>query len=804
MKVLYKWLCDFLDLNEEPSLIAEKLTMVGLEVEGLIYTKELFKNIIVGRVLEVKNHPSSEKLKVCKVSTGNEELQVVCGAPNVSKNKNVVIALPSAELYGNKIEKMNIKGVDSYGMLCSEKELGLSIHSEGIIVLDDNLKLGNSIYEEAYKDLDDILFEVNITPNRGDCLSHLGIARELSAIFNKPLKKILKKMPDLINSVEEFQIEIEDVNLCPRYTAKLIKNIKIKPSPDFIKARIALCGMRPINNIVDITNYVMIGYGQPLHAFDYDLISGRKIIVRRAKNQERMTTLDGKERILNDTDLVIADTERVIALAGVMGGENSEVNEKTKNILLESAFFNPTTVRKTARSLGLNSEASYRFARGVDISNVPVACEIAGLMMEKYAEGKSLSGVYDVYPQIPKEVIIKFRPDRCKSFLGVYISHEMIEKRLSGLGFQITKKRYEWDIKVPTYRNDVSLEEDIFEEVARMGFYEDIGTALPVIPMRSREDLLEKRFYTLLVDAFVDFGANEVITYSFIREKDLEKVKYDILEKESFVYLKNPLTEEKTLMRPTFLPSHLAVAELNHLRMNYDFIIFEIGKNYFKAVENEEKYIEKKAIGVTFSGLHRIKEWYGKEEEFDFYVVKGFFEKLLKRICKTNLDVKPIDQNIYKYLHPIESAIILLSEKEIGYFGRLHPDIYKFWDLKRDIYFAELDLEIIKKIYENVQIQYYNFSRYPWTDRDITVIVDEKMSYKEIITFLLKHSTKLVKEIKLVDLYRGEKIGKGKKSLTFKLIYQSIDRTLSDEEVNAENERLAKLLLDSLNVEFPK
>jgi len=803
MKVLYKWLLDFVNLDADAKEVAEKLTMSGLEVEDFINTKDLYKHIIVGRVTSVRNHPNSDKLKVCKVYTGTEEVEVVCGAPNVEENKNVVLALPEAEILGNKIEKVNIKGIDSTGMICSEKELGLAVHSEGIILLDDNLKPGKYIYEEAFPDLDDVLFEINITPNRGDCLSHLGIARELSALFNEPLKKYIDVLPKLVSKLDGVSIDIEAPDLCPRYTAKIIKNIKIKPSPDFIKARVSLCGMRPINNIVDITNYVMLGYGQPLHAFDYDLIKGFKIIVRRANDNEKMKTLDGKERILNSSDLVIADISRAIALAGVMGGENSEVNEHTKNILLESAYFDPVTIRKTARNQNLVSEASYRFARGIDILNVPVACEIAGKMMGSFADGEVIDGVYDVFPKPYRDRIVKFRPERCKAYLGVNYDKGEVESRLVKLGFGVNKKTYEWDIIVPSYRNDVAIEEDIFEEIARMGFYQEITTNLPNVPMRLRKDIHENKFRQTLINTLVNFGANEIITYSFIREKELEKIKFK-LDRESIVYIKNPLSEEATLMRPTLIPSHLIVAENNHLRMNYDFVFFEIGKKYSRTLDNGKSYNEKEVLGIVFSGFYRAKEWYSNEEKFDYYIVRGFIERLFERICKSKLDVSPINYRDLPYLHPVESAGINIGGMQIGYFGKIHPEINKNWNLKRDIYVAEIDFALLKKIYLNTNIQYYEFSKFPWTDRDITVIVDEKVSYKEIVSVLIEHSGDLVKSIKLIDLYRGEKIGAGKKSLTFKLIYQAKDRTLSDEEVNEENSRIAKMLMKELNVEFPK
>lgn len=801
MKVLIKWLKDFVEIKDSPNELAEKLTMVGLEVEEITETKDIFKGLIVAKVLETSLHPTSNKLKVCKVFTGKETLQIVCGAPNVMADQNVVLALPGALVQGNKIEKVTIKGVESYGMLCSEKELGLAISSDGIIILPNDLTIGKNILEEAYKDLDDVILNINITPNRGDCLSHLGIAREISAFYGKPLNMKLKT-PKLIQKSKDFNIKIENIELCPRYTAKLIRDIKIMPSPDFIKARLSLCGMRPINNIVDITNYIMLSLGQPLHAFDYDLIQGKTIIVRNARDGEFLKTLDGKDRILKETDLVIADMSGPIALAGVMGGENSEVMSSTKNILLESAYFAPTNIRKTARSLGLSSEASYRFERGVDIQGAPLACEMAAQMMADFAEGKICAGVYDAYPSPKEQKIIKFRLDRCDNYLGFSCDPKTAEERLLALNFGVVKKRYEWDIIVPSFRSDVIIEEDIYEEIARLGFYNEISATLPTIPMRSRDDLEETRFFNEVQNLLIDRGAYEIITYSFIKEKDLLKLKFPM--QENFVYIKNPLAEEKTLMRPTLLPSHLDVAINNHIRMNYDFIFYEMGKKYFVNGKNNYAFNEVPVLSLIFSGFYTSKSWYSDNVNVDFYIVKGFIEKLFDKICRMRFNVKPVDQNEYPFLHPVDSAEIIIEDKLIGYFGRIHPHVETNWELKRDIYVAELDIETLKKLYFNKKNQYYNFSRYPWVDRDITVIVDDNISYEQILKIMLNNSSNLLKDITLVDIYKGDKIGKNKKSLTFKLVYQAMDRTLSDEEVNEANSNIAKSLQKNLSVEFPK
>ncbi len=803
MRILFKWLKDYVDIEESVEDVAEKLTMAGFEVEGIDDFKADFKNIKTARVTDVKPHPNADKLKLCKVATGDDILDVVCGAPNVETGQSVVIALPGAELKGMKIEKTEIRGVESCGMLCSEKELGLAVSSEGIYILPDDTKIGLDLWS-LYPEIDDYVLDISITPNRGDCLSHLGIAREVAALLGKRIKKYTPAL-NLTAKADFADIVIESPQLCQRYTGKLIKNVTIAPSPVNIKLRLLACGMRPINNIVDITNYVMLDMGQPLHAFDYDLLTEKTIIVRNARENEVLTTLDGKERLLSKEDLVIADKERAVALAGVMGGLNSEVTEKTKNIFLESAFFNPPAIRKTAKRLSLQSEASYRFERCVDIEGVPFAAEKAALMMGEYAGGEVLQPILDCYPVVHRKRVVKFRPERCKVYLGSEEPLYFAEKRLDLLAFGIDKKRFEWDITVPSYRNDVSIEEDIYEEIARLGYYKEIKPVLPTVSMKSRDDNAERLFYHTLRSFLVDNGATEIITYSFLPEKEIGKIMLLGKIKSSLIYIKNPLTEEPVVMRPNLVANHINVALLNHSRLNNNFKLFEIGKKYLLNSEaNGSRFLEKKVLSMVFSGSVREKSWYSDEEKYDFFDIKGFIELLLVRLIKERLSVKQIDYDKLPFLHPKESAGIYIGQKNIGYFGVVHPDVASEYDLKRQIYLVEINLDELRKMFYRKTVSYYGVSRYPWVDRDITVIVDENIPNHDILSVIMETGDETLKEVKLTDIYRGEKIGKGKKSMTYKLYYQSQDRTLSDEEVNAVNDKIAKKLVEKLKIEFPK
>ncbi len=803
MLISLKWLKDFILIEESPSELAFKLTMAGFEVEEIIDLKQSFNDCVVGLVTEVSDHPKADKLKVCKVSIGENLLNIVCGAPNVAKGQKVVVALPGAKLVTGNIEKTVIRDVESYGMLCSEKDLGFTASSTGIIVLNDKVNVGEKIWEEAYRDLDDLVLNINVTPNRGDCLSHLGIAREVSAITRKPLQ-YESSVFNLVEKADFVDIEIYDPDLCPRYTAMLIRNAGIGDAPDYMKIRLFACGMRSISNIVDITNYVMLDTGQPLHAFDYEKIRDKKIIVRKAKPGETIITLDGKERELIPDDLVIADSERAIAIAGVMGGLNTEVTEKTKTILLESAYFYPPSIRKTAKRLSIPSEASYRFERGVDISGVPNAAFKASSLMHSVCGGRFENTIVDCYPKKHRRTNIKFFPERCSVYLGAKDIMKRAEERLLSLGFEITKKSFEWDIIVPSYRPDVTIEEDVYEEIARLGFYEEIPPTLPSVKIkgvrRNNNDFAEK-----LRAKFVNFGGFEVINYSFIRQKELEKSRLSDLYADRLVYIKNPLTDELTVMRPSSVPSLLSVVETNHKRNNFDFFIFEVGKKYFlKKDESKNKPEEIKLISLAFSGNLYEKSWYTTEEPYDFFNTKGIIESVIDDLTNVPIEVKPVSAENYPFLNPASSCEIFIDNKNAGFLGLLHPDVSENYEFRRDIYLAELDYDLIKSLYFNRRSYYYGFSKFPSVDRDITVIVNEDLPVARIFSVIFASGTELLKNVRLTDMFKGEKIGAGRKSLTFKLIFQSMDRTLNDEEVNRENQQIAENLIKELAVDFPK
>lgn len=803
MRILLKWIKDYVDIDESVNDLAERLTMAGFEVEEVKNFKDDFKHLKTARILNVLPHPKADKLKICEVSIGNTVLNVVCGAPNVTVNSNVIIALPGADLKGVKIEKSVIRGVESNGMLCSEKELGLALHSEGIAILPEDTKVGLDLWQH-YEEIDDYILDLSITPNRGDCLSHLGIAREIAAITGKKLKNYLPSV-ELVNKGDFAYINIYAPELCHRYTGKLIKNVTIKDSPHWLKFRLLACGMRPINNIVDITNYIMLDLGQPLHAFDYDLIQEKTIIVRKAFEREKLTTLDGKERLLTTEDLVIADKEKAIALAGVMGGLETEVTEKTRNIFLESAFFNPATIRKTAKRLLLQSEASYRFERCVDIYGVPFAAEKAALMMTKYADGEASSYIIDANPVPFKNKILKFRLERCARYLGSDEPLKEAEKRLSLLNFNVEKKASEWVVTVPSYRSDITLEEDLYEEIARLGFYKEIKAIMPNVAMKARKDNKERNFYTTLRNFLVDYGATEVITYSFIPESELKKIQWNEKWNDTLVFIKNPLTEENVVMRPNMLASHLNVCLLNHSRLNFNIKFFEIGKKYLlhKTTDGIE-YKEEEILSLVFSGLRFDKTWYSKEEPVDFFYLKGFIEQLCQRLIKTGCAVNAINADNFPFLHPKESGELWLEGKRVGFLGLIHPDVALEYDLKKDIYVAEIDLKVLYQLFTQKMARYYGLSKFPWVDRDITVIAKENICHEEIIKIILDNASDILKDVKLVDIYRGDKIGKDKKSMTYKLYYQSSQRTLSDEEVNYLNEKIAKILAQKLEIEFPQ
>ncbi|KKC29440.1 phenylalanyl-tRNA synthetase subunit beta [Caldanaerobacter subterraneus subsp. pacificus DSM 12653] len=787
------WLKEFVDIDEDAKTIAEGLTMSGSKVEGIKSYGEEISNVVVGQIVSLEKHPNADKLWVGIVDIGSEKLQIVTGAENIKAGDYIPVALHGATLPGGvKIKRSKLRGVESEGMMCSAEELGLDesllpeYQRNGIFILPP-LPLGMDI-NEALQLKDDVL-EFEITPNRPDCLSVVGIARETAATFRKSFR-----MPEIrVTEVEESnpaRVTIEAPDLCYRYVARVVKNVKIGPSPIWMQVRLLKAGIRPINNVVDVTNYVMLELGQPLHAFDLDKVKNKHIIVRRARDGEKLVTLDGKERILDSSMLVIADEEKAIGLAGVMGGENTEITDSTVNILIESANFKGSNIRHTSKKLGLRSEASARFEKGLDPEITVLACERAAQLMEKYCGGEVLKGIVDEYPKPMERTVLTVRPDRINKFLGTNLATSEMIEILRSLEFEVVEKGEELEIKVPHFRKDVTMEADIAEEIARLYGYNNIEDSLmknaqTTLGSLTKEQQLEEKAREVLLAC----GLNEIVTMSFMGERDLDRInvpKDSVLRKA--VKIINPLGEEQSLMRTTLLPFMLNVAYTNYSRKVGEFRAFEISRVFLpKELPLKELPEEVKTISLGM---------YGKE--VDFYTIKGVIEELLEVMGIVDVEYVRAEEPSY---HPGRSAKILFGEEVLGVFGEVHPDVLENYDLPVRVYAGELNLDKIIK-FANVDKKYNPLPKYPAVERDIAVVVDEDLFVAEVEKVIKETGRGFVEKTALFDVYKGPNIPEGKKSVAFSIWYRSYEKTLTDEEVNEVHARIVKALEEKLGAKL--
>ncbi|ERM92219.1 phenylalanyl-tRNA synthetase subunit beta [Caldanaerobacter subterraneus subsp. yonseiensis KB-1] len=793
MLVSLSWLKEFVDIDEDAKTIAEGLTMSGSKVEGIKSYGEEISNVVVGQIVSLEKHPNADKLWVGIVDIGSEKLQIVTGAENIKVGAYIPVALHGATLPGGvKIKRSKLRGVESEGMMCSAEELGLDesllpeYQRNGIFILPP-LPLGMDI-NEALQLKDDVL-EFEITPNRPDCLSVVGIARETAATFRKSFR-----MPEIrVTEVEEpnpARVTIEAPDLCYRYVARVVKNVKIGPSPIWMQVRLLKAGIRPINNVVDVTNYVMLELGQPLHAFDLDKVKNKHIIVRRARDGEKLVTLDGKERILDSSMLVIADEEKAIGLAGVMGGENTEITDSTVNILIESANFKGSNIRHTSKKLGLRSEASARFEKGLDPEITVLACERAAQLMEKYCGGEVLKGIVDEYPKPMERTVLTVRPDRINKFLGTNLATSEMIEILRSLEFEVVEKGEELEIKVPHFRKDVTMEADIAEEIARLYGYNNIEDSLmknaqTTLGSLTKEQQLEEKAREVLLAC----GLNEIVTMSFMGERDLDRInvpKDSVLRKA--VKIINPLGEEQSLMRTTLLPFMLNVAYTNYSRKVGEFRAFEISRVFLpKELPLKELPEEVKTISLGM---------YGKE--VDFYTIKGVIEELLEVMGIVDVEYVRAEEPSY---HPGRSAKILFKEEVLGVFGEVHPDVLENYDLPVRVYAGELNLDKIIK-FANVDKKYTPLPKYPAVERDIAVVVDKDLFVAEVEKVIKEAGRGFVEKTALFDVYKGPNIPEGKKSVAFSIWYRSYEKTLTDEEVNEVHARIVKALEEKLGAKL--
>lgn len=797
MNISLKWLRDYVDVPISVEELAERLTMAGLEVEGITQSAASLMQVITARIEGIRPHPNADRLSLCEVTAGSKTYQVVCGAPNLVQGSIVPLALPGAVLSsGMAIEEATVRGEQSHGMLCSQKELGLGFDESGIWMLPAYMEPGLPL--AGALGLDDVIFEIGVTPNRGDCLCVIGIAREVAALCKTRLRYPETPLQESGAPIETLtSITVDDLVGCPRYAARIVEGIRVGPSPDWLRGRLQAVGLRSINNIVDVTNYVMMEMGQPLHAFDFDRLRERRIVVRRALEGERFRTLDGLERELHDDTLLICDGVGPVAIAGIMGGLDSEIVPETKRVLIESAYFDPLCIRRSSKRLGLRSESSYRFERGVDPEGVIRALDRAALLMHEIGGGEIANGRIDVYPAPLAPPPLMLRVDRTNQFLGTDLDASEMADALKSIEMDVECLSDNMlRVRPPSFRGDISREVDLAEEVARIVGYEHIPVTRPKGHVDSSD--LDPHLASRLDVKEILTGAGffEVITYSFISHESLLKLQYpENHPRLDPVRIKNPLSEELTVMRTSLLPGLIQAARHNIDRGNEDLRLFELSK-IFLPREGQALPDEPHQLVGVMAGRRVPYSLYGSDEEVDYADLKGAVEEVMEVLQLHDLQYR--SEGLPPYLDFQRSACIYYAGECIGYLGQLAAEVEKAFDLKKPVHVFELDFD---RMYAKrcPRPLFQALPKFPSVVRDIALVVDEGVPAKEPLDYIQSQQLGLLEQIEIFDIYRNPQLGDGKKSLGYRLLYRAVDRSLTDEEVNTLHGQLVDNLMKAFD-----
>jgi phenylalanyl-tRNA synthetase beta chain len=781
MKISFNWLSEYIDLKDYRANIdglSEILTAAGLEVEGVTDQSAVYKNVVIGKLLEVGKHPDADKLTLCKVDVGEAApRQIVCGATNHKTGDYVVAALPGAVLPGNfEIKKSKIRGMESLGMLCSKKEVGLSNESDGVIVLKEG-KPGQS-FSDAFS-LNDVIIEINVTPNRADCLSHIGLAQELSALLDRPVKKpVVKLKTGNFKTTDLVKVNLQAPDRCPRYAGRSIKGVKIGASPAWLIQRLESVGLRSINNVVDVTNFVMFEYGQPLHAFDSSQIKGSEITIRPSQKGEKFTSLDGTELTLTGEELVIADKERAVALAGVVGGQNSGVNDNTSELFIESAFFSSQGVRRTSRRFGFETDSSYRFSRGINPEQTVEALERACELMVQVAGGEVAADAYDVYPKaLSKEPIIA-DVNYIAQRIGYAVAQADFDKVMKRLGCKVDGNK----ITAPLHRWDISIPEDLVEEYARVNGYDQLNEILPTLVEEPTNHASEYLQIRRVSEFLVGQGFEQAVNYAFLNKDLQEKVLGAPEERAAFglsgmesIAVKNPVSEDFAIMRMSLLPSLVQNLSHNTRHGNLAGQIFEIGRGHYRG---GGKYLEDQRLGFALWGSETAL-WSQKVPAV--YRLKSYIENLLRAFAPTaKWQWKNIETPL-AFLHPSQSTQLVFQGQTIGFLGSVHPQHAKEMKLREDAAFAEIGFQALFRSVKPAKFK--NIPAYPGVEKDLAFLVPKSLKAADVSKEIAKAAGPLLQKVEVVDLYEDASIGEDKRSLTFRMVFQSGERTLADEEV---------------------
>jgi len=792
MQIPYSWIVELTGVTWPAREMANRLTLCGTAAEASEFLEESFENIVVGRIDELAHVEGSDHLQRAVVNTGSETFQVVCGAPNAVKGQKIVFAKIRARLKGfGELKKAKLRGVESYGMICSEAELGITDDHSGIMVLEDGAPLG--MPADEHLGLNDYIFKFDLTPNRPDSLSAIGIARDVACLaetqIQRPDYKLLEsnqKASDLV------KISIDDALACPRYAARIIKGVKIGPSPWWIKRKLLLSGIRPITNVVDITNLVMLEMGHPLHAFDYRRFGRKEVLVRRGKPGERFTTLDKKDHELTPDILLITDGVKGVAAAGVMGGLESEVSSDTTDVLLESAYFDPVTIRKSRLRLGMTSESSIRFEKGTDPNIVPDALERAAYLIQKYAGGEVLGGIVDCYPKKIEPIVIKLRPSRVNAILGTNIHVNRMVKILKGIEFTVIDKEI-LEVMIPTFRPDITREIDLIEEIARIEGYDKIPAADRNIGPLFTHLHPDDKFRQLLRGTLTAQGFDEIYGSSMGDPNLLKLLEPD----KNSIRVLNPIAEDLAVLQNSSLFSLLKAVAHNYAQRNTDLRLFEIGKAFVQSVESGKSPDEIEEIGIALSGKSDDR-WFERGREHDFYELKGVIDSLIEKARNPKISYQPTSRHVLE----AKLALELRSGGNIlGYAGQIEPKIAKAFDIKQPVFAAVLDFKILLDS-QQLEPAYEALPRFPAAPRDLAIVVDESVKVGDILDRIREAGGERLESVGLFDLYHSKHIGEGKKSLAFSLIYRSRERSLENEEVVEYQDKIIEYLKKYFSIEI--
>jgi len=793
MKVSYNWIKDYIKTDPiaiglTPDQMSVILTDTGLEVEGLEKVETIkggLEGVVIGEVLTKEKHPDADKLNITTVNIGEEEpLQIVCGAPNVEAGQKVVVVTVGSTLYPSpeesfKIKKSKIRGVESFGMICAEDELGLGTSHDGIIVLPNDAVVGTKA-KDYYKIEDDYLIEIGLTPNRSDAMGHIGVARDIKAYLNYHNKSKLELTIPTVNSIDltgKFNINIEDTESCPRYAAAILKKITIAPSPDWLQNKLRIIGLSPINNVVDITNFVMHETGNPLHAFDLKVV-GNEINIRKAKTDETLTTLDGVERKLFPDDLMICNANKPMCIAGVFGGSQSGVQDNTTDILLEAAYFNPVVVRKTAKRHALNTDSSFRFERGIDPNQVIYAMQRATQLLQDIC-GAELVETQDKYPKPIQDFKVEFSMDRCRKLIGTFISDEDITLILNELDITIDITNVDTVIlNIPAYRVDVQREADVIEEVLRIYGFNNVPNPAKLnssISFQAKPN--RDKLYNLTADFLVNNGYSEIMNNSLTSSKFIEKSGSKTLNSAQNVELLNPLSNELDVMRQTLLFGGLQSVAHNQNRQHPNLRLFEFGKEYIKT---DSGYFETQKIGIWLTGLKEEENWASQSNKVSFYSIKGITEGLLQKLgIWKNYQISELKSDLFE-----DGYKITIAKKIVAEIGWIKPSVLKQFGVKNQVFYGDLNWDNIINLSVMNTVKFKELPKTQFMRRDFSLLLDNSITFAQIQQIASKADRKILKEVGLFDVYEGKNLEKGKKSYAVNFIFQDSDKTLQDKTVD--------------------